>query len=168
MSETSFNNPSLVAVIRRHLEPTLEMLSAAIDTCPDECWDVADANIPIWQHAYHTLYYLDFWLREPGDTFSAPAFHNEDAKTMKMGTQPSMTPSEIQDYRDEVYAECRKFLDHLTPELLTQSDPDFAEHLTFADRLLGQIQHVQHHVGCMSALLRRRAGVGLEWRGFGE
>ncbi len=168
MSQTSFNNPSLVAVIRRHLEPTLEMLTASIDTCPDECWDVGDANMPIWQHAYHALYYLDFWLQKPGEDFSAPTFHNEDAKTMKMGAHPSMTRSEIQDYRDQVYAKCREFMDRLTSKSLTQSDSEFAEHLTFADRLLGQIRHVQHHVGCMSAVLRRRAGVGPPWRGFAE
>lgn len=168
MKVTKGNVPTITEILRRQLKPTLQMLSNAIRTCPDEIWGATDENAPLWQQAYHTLFWLNAWLRDWGQKLEYPYFHTREALDMTRGASPVITRAQIEEYMDKVFSDCEAFLEAITPESLTQETEAFGKKWTVADRILMQIRHVQHHVGSMHSVLRRKAGTAPQWIGFNE
>jgi len=60
------------------------------------------------------------------------------------------------------------FLDGLTDDALVVEQEAFGHTWTPADRIMGQLRHVQHHVGISYAQIRETTGAYPEWRGFNE
>ncbi len=160
--------PTILDVIRRQLEPTLEMLQEVIDECPEELWDAGHGNVPLWQQAYHSIYWLHAWARDWTRPFEPPVFHTREALDMAAGATPVFTRQQLADYLGRVRAECDAFLRGFTPESLVEEQEAFGVKWTPADRLLGQIRHVQHHVGSMHTVLYGQTGRVPRWIGYGE
>jgi uncharacterized damage-inducible protein DinB len=158
----------MAEILRRNLHPTLDMLSNVVQQCPDDVWDAGDETAPIWQQAYHTLFWLNAWLRDWGREFAAPAFHTDEARDLVRGAAPVLTRSQIEEYMTYVYSGCEEYLDVLTADSLTEETEAFGQKYTVADRIVGQIRHVQHHVGSMHSILKRKAGSAPRWLGFNE
>ncbi len=163
------NRPTVVLILRRHFEPTLEMLRQAIEACPEELWDDRDEGPAFWQYAYHTLFWLDLWLSDSLAAFQAPPFHTRDA-LLEAGEAPSVTypPQQLGAYLEQVYAKCALFFEGLTPDNVTQESEFFGRMWAAGDRILAQLRHIQHHVGHMNGLLKRRVGVSPGWVGYNE
>ena len=159
---------SIADILRRQFRPTLDMLERAIDSCPDEVWDARDDGHAFWQEAYHALIGLHFWLRRPGEGFQPAPFHSEEAANLGDVAGPGVTREQIDAYRRDVYARCDAVLEGLTSAGAVEAEEMRGRKLTLADRLLTQVRHVQHHVGCMHSTLRRRTGATPDWVGFGE
>ena len=165
---TDNSPPTIVEILRRNLAPTLQMLSNAIRTCPDEMWNAADEGAPLWQQAYHTLFWLNAWARDWGQKLEYPSFHSDKARDLIVGASPVITKAQMEAYMDKVFSDCEALMDTVTPERLTQEIEAFGKQYTIADRVLGQIRHVQHHVGTMHGVLKRKTGHTPHWVGFNE
>jgi hypothetical protein len=159
---------TISAMLRRHWEPTAEMLRRAIEACPEEVWTQADGNLPVWEHAFHAVMWMDAWLRVAGEKFEPAPFHCDAAVAMKPEAGPVVSREQMREYLKTVVTRRARFMEELTDAVLLEHDGVMGDRFTRADRLLGQIRHVQHHVGCMSAILRRRTGTGVDWVGWGE
>jgi hypothetical protein len=142
------------------------MLRRAIDECPEEAWSAPDENVPIWQHAYHCLIGLDFWIRAPGEPFAPPPFHSDAAGLLARGAAPVMTREQIAGYCDAVYARCWALMDRLSTEELMREIEVRGLRASLADRMLDQMRHIQHHVGSINSQLRRRVANAPEWFGL--
>ena len=160
--------PPMAEILRRHLQPTLDMLSNVVQSCPDDAWDAADETAPIWQQAYHTLFWLNAWLCDWGREFERPAFHTDEALNLIRGATPVFKRGQIQEYMGQVYSGCESYLDSIPAESLTEETTAFGKRWTIADRIVMQIRHVQHHVGSMHSILKRRTSKAPEWLGFNE
>jgi hypothetical protein len=158
----------MAEILRRNLRPTLDMLSNAVHSCPDDVWDAADETAPIWQQAYHTLFWLNAWLRDWNREFEPPAFHSDAARDLVRGAVPALSRSQIEGYMGQVYSGCEAYLDSISPDSLTEETEAFGQKWTLADRIVGQIRHVQHHVGSMHSILKRKSGKTPGWLGFNE
>ena len=79
-----------------------------------------------------------------------------------------ITQAQMQAYRAKVFSDCESFLGTITPELLTQETEAFRKEWTVADRILIQTRHIQHHVGTMHSILKRKTGSTPHWIGFNE
>jgi hypothetical protein len=169
VTQTSENALTMVEIVRRHFEPTLEMLRETVRACPDELWDARDEGAPFWQYAYHTLFWLDFWLTDSPEAFQAPSFHTGDA-LIETGQTPSVpfSRAQIDGYLEQVDAKCTAFFEELTLDRLTQEAEFFERMWAVGDRILMQLRHIQHHVGHMNCILKRKTGKAPEWVGFNE
>jgi hypothetical protein len=150
-------------MLRPHWELTVEMLRRAIEACPEEVWAEQDGNLPLWEHAFHAVVWIDAWLRLAGEPFEKAVFHCQAAVGMKPGAQPVVTREQMREYLNAVVMRRNRFLDELTDATLLERDGVMGDKFTRADRLVGQIRHVQHHVGCMSAILHRKTGKEVDW-----
>lgn len=153
-------------IIVVNFERTLQMLTRAIDDCPNNAWDLSDEAVSIWQYAYHCLIGLDVWLRAPGDPFAPASFHNDAGGNLLKGQGAVMTRAQIVSYRDDVYARCRAVLARTSADDFDKDVEIMGFKASLADRVLDQIRHVQHHVGSMHTQLRRRTGSAPEWVGL--
>jgi uncharacterized damage-inducible protein DinB len=159
---------TMMDLLRRHLQPALDMLANAVKACPDDVWDAADGTAPIWQQAYHTLFWLEAWLPCWGHEVERPAFHTDEALNLTRGASPVITRRQMEGYMEQVYSELESYLDSIPVESLTEETTAFGQTWTVADRILTQIRHVQHHVGSMHSILKRRTGRAPEWLGYNE
>ena len=169
MTEPPPDAPTMADILRRHLDPTLEMLSQALHACPDELWDARDDGPPFWQYVYHALVGVDFWLSDSPQAFAFPAFHTREA-LIESGETPeeALSREQIEGYLEQVTAKSRAFLHRLTPETLLQETEFVGQSWTAADRILVQVRHVQHHVGQLNTVLKRKVGKAPGWLGFNE
>ena len=166
MSEIVQQSPTLSDILRRQLEKSIAMLYDIINECPDDSWSADDGIAPIWQQAYHSIYSLNAWVRDLSKAFDEPPFHTSGAQAMVKSATPIITREQMLGYLKKVHADCNSFVDDLTLQSLTQEEEVYGKMWTPADRIIGQIRHVQHHVGAMHSTLRRHANMSLRWIGL--
>jgi len=166
MSEQTTTAPTIIDIFRRNMAPTVAMLRNIIMQCPDEAW--ADGHPAVWQQLYHTIFWFNAWARDWATPFKRPTFHSDDVLNMVKGATPVLTREQLVEYLRQAEADCYVFLDHLTPESLIVEVEAFGVRWTPADRILGQLRHIQHHVGGMHATIRRVTDSAPKWVGFNE
>lgn len=161
--------PTLTDVLRRQLAPPLAMLREAIEACPPEAWTCADDGVAFWQHAYHALIGVPFWMREDmSQPFDFPAFDNPAAGRLEPGASPVIDRATILAFLTQTEQGVDSVFETMTDERLLDTTTFGDQPSTWADRILSQVRHVQHHTAIMKSMLRRHAGVSTPWRGFGE
>lgn len=160
--------PDLPHALRRQLDPCIEMLRACLEAAGDELCDARDGGPPVWEQLYHTIFWLGAWLRDWSRPIEYPAFHVKEA--LDMGREPSgvISRAQVREYLDKVLADCSSYLSALTPASVMVPVEAFRKQWTPVDRILGQIRHVQHHVGYLNATLRASGGAPAAWVGFQE
>lgn len=166
MSQSIPHKPTLIDIMRRQLEKSIAMLHDIIKECPDDVWLVDDGIAPIWQQAYHSIFSLNAWVRDLSRPFDEPPFHSSEAQALVKGATPVITREQMAGYLRLVEGECNYFLNNLTLELLIEEEKVHGKIWTPADRIIGQIRHVQHHIGAMHATLRRKTNASLQWIGL--
>lgn len=160
----------IVDVLRRQVRPTLAMFRAASGDGAEAVWS-SDASPAYWEHAYHALFGLGFFLREPFVPYRdapKPAFHARVSPDLEPTEADPIPLADYEAYRREVFEQLEGLLDRLTPELLTAETAIFGRYFTLADRLLGQVRHVQHHIGELNAIRRRHGVEPIAWQGYNE
>jgi hypothetical protein len=115
----------------------------------------------------HALTGVRFWLREPSQQFSAPDFGQGPIPDLDQ--MPSFNADKVatRAYLQTVRTTVETFFSSMNDERLLSSWPIY-DKCTYADLILGQIRHLQHHVGYCISLLRTGCGTSTKWLGFGE
>ncbi len=154
----------------------LDMLREAIDKCPDALWDDRTDGTPFWHIAYHTLFFADFYLSDTDKDFVPQGFHVEHYHFLPgdygewggvVGTpDEAYSRAQLQGYCDHCRVKCERVFGGLTDERANELCGFHWYHpLNVGQFLLNNLRHVQHHAGQLALILRRRAGIGVEWLG---
>ena len=148
--------------LRRHLEPSLDMLADAIRLCPDDFWTETMAGYPYWRQMYHALESLDYWLTVKavgagGEAYEAQRFGKDVSPELDGDCREVVVKGELLAFLGDL----RSRLDSL---LAVVGEGDAAA----VDALLTQIRHIQYHVGHGDAALRSRGAAPGVWKGYGE
>jgi hypothetical protein len=61
---------SLKEILWKQFGAAIDMLENALIMCPDELWNTASN---FWYNAYHTLFYLDYYLTDEPEKFLPPS-----------------------------------------------------------------------------------------------
>jgi len=161
------------SVLRRQFSAAIDMLENAIRTCPDDLWCdqtkkpewVSNDIVGFWYLAYHTLFYLDFYLSDSMEDFGPPAPFNRD-EFDPAGLLPEKPYSKevLLGYLDHGRRKCNAVIDALTDEKARQqSRPRPELQLSVAELLLDNLRHVQHHAAQLNLVLRQRTGTAPKW-----
>lgn len=154
------SNP-MVAVLRRQLEPTLQMLEHLIAACPDDFW--MDARQKYWRHVFHATTSMKFWFRQQSDEeFTIPNFGKDIVEDLDKECTDYPTKEEMQKYMKEILSMAYAFMDDLTDEKLLAPCVLFEE-ITKTDVILMQIRHVQHHIGYCNSILNSKGLEAVHW-----
>jgi len=147
----------------------IEMLRLLIEACPQDLWDNRQEGTPFWHIAYHTIFYLDFYLgdsKEQMEHHDGPAFHFPAAQwfageyshppyQVETPEKP-FSREQIMDYLSDVREKAKKILGEINIENLTEKTAFYWLDQTRGDTLLYNLRHVQHHVGQLYAILKRK------------
>jgi hypothetical protein len=146
----------------------LDMLSKAIDPCPEELWLSAEYKNRFWHIAYHSLFFTHLYVQPTEADFQPWEKHVQNAQFM--GPRPGRTesfpipdPYSKQDLKE--YLElCRTEVEKQVTLVRFEDSSGFSW-LPF-DKLELQfynIRHLQHHTGQLIDRLRTAAGIGVGW-----
>jgi hypothetical protein len=162
-------------MIGRQLAAAIQMIRLAIEACPDELWDDRAEGSPFWHLAYHTLFYVDLYLSDDEKAFQPIDFHEDKTQFLpgdyreyagKITTpEKAFRKDQLLRYADHCLRKCGEALEKVTDERALERCGFWWYELNVGEFLLNNLRHTQHHAGQLALLLRRRAGIGIDWLG---
>jgi DinB superfamily len=144
---------------------SIDMLENAITACPDEVWSDQVSFYEFWYYAYHTLFYLDFYLSEPpdSDTFAPPAPFTRSELSADELPERVYTKAELLSYLEFTRQKCRARIAGLTDERMKERIKVWKKEYSVLEWLLYNMRHVQHHAAQLNLLLRQRTDDAPTW-----
>lgn len=139
----------------------LDMLSDSISECPDAIWE---SDIRFSQMAYHTLFFLDYYLTKEPVGFSQPTHftYSEFEEDPEIIIFPK---ADLGLYLEVCRSKARDFIFSVNEPQLEKRWINESKTMDFSmlEILLYNLRHVQHHVGQLNLLLRHTIHQAPEW-----
>jgi hypothetical protein len=151
-------------VLWRQFGAAIEMLENAITACPEELWRDRSRRPEYWYTVYHTLFFLDLYLYGSVEGFSPPAPYNLD-EIDPGGSLPERVyeKEELQSYLDYSRTKCRAVINALTDEQAFERCVFPWGEMSFAELMLDNMRHVQHHAAQLNLILRQTIDSAPRW-----
>jgi hypothetical protein len=150
----------------------IDMLDNAVKACPDELWQGRLWDHPgeppgfaqFWYIAYHTLFWLDFYLADSVEGFAPPApFTLAEMDPAGLLPERAYTKDELQTYLNYGRKKCRMRIETLEDEKAPQlCRLDWPE-MSIAELLLYNMRHVQEHAAQLNLFLGQKVGSAPGW-----
>jgi hypothetical protein len=162
--------PAWRPALEHQFAAALDMLENAIRACPGAAWD--DASLPVsqrfWYLAYHTLFWLDYYLAEREDEFAPPSPYTL-GETDPAGVYPehAYAPSQLLGYLEHGRERLRRVLASLTEARAAEPCGFSRCEMSVLELQLYSLRHVQHHAAQLNLLLRQRTNSAPGWVGKG-
>lgn len=138
----------------------IDMLENTIAACPDELWNNGTG---FWYNAYHTLFYLDYYLTSDPTNFSPPAPFTLSEFSANKQPERAYTKEELIHYlqfcRNKCYTLIKDLSDEGSKKRWVNSNRDYS----IPEILIYNMRHVQHHAGQLNLLLRQGANKASHW-----
>ncbi len=163
----AFTTTTMLAVLRRQLDPTLQMVADLVDSCPTSSWLDSSSGRPFWQQILHALTGVRFWMREASQPFSPPDFGRGAIPDLDQAPSFDVDKATVKAYVASIRSTADAFFGALDDQKLLATSSIY-EKCTYADLILGQIRHIQHHVGYCNCLLHTGGVRPTKWLGYGE
>ena len=142
----------------------VDMLRNAIMKCPKDLWQDRSRQPEFWYIAYHTLFWLDFYLTEkpdeyrPHEPFGLTEFDPAGILPVRLFTQ-----DELIGYLEFGRAKCKNVIGGLTKEKAAKNYEFGNINLSFLELILYNMRHVQHHTAQMNLILRQEINSAPGW-----
>jgi DinB superfamily len=140
---------------------SIDMLENAISLCTDELWH---NDKKFWYIAYHSLFYLDYYLTPESNQFSPPSPYTF-SELDPSGVMPDRvyTKEELISYLNYGRNKCHKLIANLTDEIANNRWVNEYMNYSVLELLLYNMRHVQHHAARLNLLLRQGINKASGW-----
>lgn len=158
-------------IIWNQFGAAIDMLDNAIQACPDELWQARlfSDQIPefaeFWYVAYHSLFWLDFYLSESAEGFAPPAPFTLSEFDAGLLPERVYTKDELRTYLQYGRNKCQQRIETLTDALAPQQVRSNWHIKSVAELLIYNLRHVQEHAAQLSLFLGQRTGSAPGWVG---
>jgi hypothetical protein len=160
-------NTSFADILRRQFFPSLQMLANLIEACSERQWTAQDSGHPFWQRILHALVGIQFWFREADEEFAAPDFGQGSIPDLDAVPSFSVTKQRVREYHAAIARQADAFFLKMDDSRLVQIS-SICSACTYADIIIMQIRHIQHHVGYCNSLLHSNPEGAIKWLGYAE
>ncbi len=159
-------------IIWQQFGAAIDMLDNAMRACPDPLWRDRLWHNPsekpeasqFWYLAYHTLFWLDFYLSGSAEGFIPPApFTLDELDPAGLFPERPYTRDDLQAYLDHGRQKCQVVIEGLTDEKARQPCRFRWGEISFAELLLYNMRHVQEHAAQLNLFLGQRVGSAPGW-----
>jgi hypothetical protein len=139
----------------------IDMLEESIQTCPRGVWE--QKGVFSFQ-AYHTLFFLDYYLSTDPVGFSQPQNFSysefDEAPIVVIYSQ-----EDLLDYLSACRQKAQTLILGLDEQLAAQRWINESKTMDYSlfEILLYNLRHVQHHVGQFNLLLRQQIDAAPDW-----
>jgi hypothetical protein len=159
-----------VSALEVHLGMSLEMLRLVVERCPDDSvWLAGSVDFPLWQQVYHTVFFVDFWLREnyAARSWRTVVFKKEITPHLGKPSPEHLSRMEMLGFLAAVSEKVKCYFAALDDPRLWQPI-SLSKEITHADAIIGQIRHVMYHVGNCNRMLKEKGAPTTGWLAPGE
>jgi hypothetical protein len=159
-------------IIWQQFGAAIDMLDNALRACPDSLWHDRLWNNPsdqpessqFWYIAYHTLFWLDFYLSGSVEGFAPPApFTLDEMDPAGLLPERPYSQDELHAYLDHSRKKCQATIEALTDEKARQRCRLAWGEISFAELLLYNMRHVQEHAAQLNLILGQKVGSAPGW-----
>lgn len=143
----------------------IDMFENSINACPDDIWDDGTRDFSsYWYMVSHTLFWLDFYLSGASEDFTPQEpFGLEELDPAGVMPERVYTKNELLKYLQHCREKCRNILKNLTKENAERICKFGWGEMTFAELLLDNLRHVQHHTAQLNLILRQKTDAAPRW-----
>jgi hypothetical protein len=152
-------NDVLKNILWQQFGAAIDMLANAIKACPDTLWDTPQQY---WYNAYHTIFYLDYYLSEP-DGFMPPAPFGLSEFSLDEMPERTYSKEELLDYISECRKKCFDLIMGLAEDNAYRHWTNELRSYPTVEILLYNMRHVQHHAAQLNLLLRQNGFEPPKW-----
>jgi len=157
-------NINLRAILWQQFGAAIDMLENAIVACPEQLWGDRSQQPEFWYVVYHTLFFLDLYLSGAVAGFAPPApFTLDELDPRGLLPERVYTKEELQSYLEHGRRKCRAVLAALTDEQAQRLCVFGWGEMSFAELLLDNMRHVQHHAAQLNLMLRQKTDSAPRW-----
>jgi hypothetical protein len=166
---------ALRTILKSQYHAALAMLRECIERCPETLWYDDRPTTTFWQHAYHALFFTDFYLQRSSEHLHAWQGHQGDVQHPDGIPGPadptSVLPLLPKPYsKEEVLAYwtvCDGLVDDAVDALDLMSDESGFHWYPIPklEHQLVNLRHIQHHTAQLADRLRADQDVGIRWIG---
>jgi hypothetical protein len=140
------------------------MLENALVACPDELWSDRSQRPEFWYVAFHTLFFLDYYLSDSFEGFAPPApFTLDELDPRGLLPERPYTKAELQTYLEHGRKKCQETIAALTDEQARRRCVFPWGEVSGAELLLDNMRHVQHHAAQLNLILRQKTDSAPRW-----
>lgn len=176
MDHSEMRGNSWQQALWRQFGAAIEMLRNAIDDCPDSLWQMpiyTDRERPdltqFWYVAYHSLFWLDFYLTPSEEEEFAPPspFTLSELDPAGIVPDPPYDRATLQRYADYCRQKCHRVTTTLT-DVDAASASQFVrggQQLTHFELHLYNMRHVQEHAGQLAMAIGQQGDYDSQWVG---
>jgi uncharacterized damage-inducible protein DinB len=152
------------AILGRQLGAAADMLENAITACPDELWDDGSGPYAFWCVAFHALFWLDLYLGGSVEGYAPPApFALDELDPAGRVAERPYTRGELRDYLGHCRRHLADVIGSLTADAAARRCRFRWGEVSYAELLLYNLRHVQHHVGQLNRTIREATGRAPRW-----
>lgn len=157
--DTTFKN-----IVWTQFGAAMDMLGNAIEACPDELWGDRSRQPEFWYLVYHTLFFLDLYPSGSVDGFAPPPpFTLSELEPGQVLPERVYTKDELRGYLENCREKVRSTIEALTEEKAREHAVFGWLEMDFAQLLLYNMRHVQHHTAQLNLILRQQTGSATRW-----
>ncbi|HOV25825.1 MAG TPA: DinB family protein [Pseudobacteroides sp.] len=157
----------LKELLKRHFDPSFEMLEKMIQQCPDELWTQVNGGFPFWQQIFHTYESIDYWMRKTDENYEEPIYDKDVTFDLNKTCSDYLSKDELMTYSKKIRKKVERFFNELeSQDFLKLSNGN--DIFTYSDKVLVQIRHIQYHIGHCNSILRNHKYDAVKWIGYGE
>jgi len=146
----------LTRMLTGQFEASLAMLGRCIRACPPEHYEGKIANDSFRTIAYHTLFFVDYYLSAHEGAFTLRELHHRGGNELaSLDPSPGLSQEETLAYVEVCHDKALQTLAGETSDSI--EGPSGFARLPFSrgELHLYNLRHIQHHTGALSAYLRR-------------
>ncbi|HKP46301.1 MAG TPA: DinB family protein [Pyrinomonadaceae bacterium] len=154
----------LKTILWQQLGAAIDMLENAMRSCPDEVWSDSSRQPQFWYLAYHTLFWLDFYLDNSPATFLPRApFTLDEMDADGILPERPYSKDELLSYLVQGREKCRVFIAALTEKTMQEEMPTGSFAGTRLESILSILRHNQHHAAQLNLMLRQQTNSAPRW-----
>ena len=157
-------DPMWKTIIWQQFGAAIDTLENAIVACPEKVWSDRSRRPEFWYVAYHTLFFLDYYLSDSEKGFAPPApFTLSEMDPAGVLPDRVYTKDELKAYLAHGRTKCRAAISALTDERAHQPCGFERREMNVAELLLYNMRHVQHHAAQLNLMLRQTIDSAPGW-----
>jgi hypothetical protein len=144
----------------------IDMLENAIRLAPPNVWGDGSKPMEFWYVAYHTIFFLDYYLSDTSEGFAPPApFSLSELDPEGVAPDRVYSKEELLGYLGHGRDKCRRTLAALTDEAAAAPCRFERRDMSVMELHLYNMRHVQHHAAQLNLLLRQTIDSAPGWVG---
>ncbi len=159
----------LNSMIWQQVGASIDTLENAIVACPEKVWGDRAGFHEYWYMAYHTLFFLDYYMSETSDGFAPPPpFTLGELDPAGVFPERVYSKDELLTYLEHGRRKSRSRIESLTAETAHARCGFTRPEITVGELMLYNMRHVQHHAAQLNLLLRQKTDSAPRWVGRGK